>query len=171
MNPTRKIKSCISAATVTCGHSPLRRSLIGLFLTGVVLPTAFAATEKMVIEVWKGPSCECCNDWIKHIEANGLVVKGHNTGNHDIRSKLGLPVRYGSCHTARVDGYVIEGHVPAREIKRLLRERPDGIGLAVPAMPVGSPGMDGPEYRGRRDPYNVLLIRRDGGAAVYQSYR
>jgi hypothetical protein len=70
-----------------------------------------------------------------------------------------------------VAGYAIEGHVPAREIHRLLRERPDAVGLTVPAMPVGTPGMDGPEYRGRKDPYDVLLVRKDGSATVFQSYR
>ncbi len=128
-----------------------RRSFTGLLLAGVMLPKALAAPAKKLIEVWKGPSCGCCNDWIKHVEANGFSVKSYDTGNHDMRAKLGLPIRYGSCHTALIDGYVIEGHVPARDIERLLRERPNGIGLAVPAMPVGSPGMDGPEYRGRKE--------------------
>jgi hypothetical protein len=148
-----------------------RRSFTGLLLVGAILPKAFAAPNKKLIEVWKGPTCGCCIDWIKHLEANGLSVKSYDTGNHDMRAKLGLPVQYGSCHTALIDGYVIEGHVPARDIGRLLRERPDGIGLAVPAMPVGSPGMDGPEYRGRKDPYDVLLVRRDGKATVFQTYR
>jgi hypothetical protein len=75
------------------------------------------------------------------------------------------------CHTGEAAGFAIEGHVSAREIDRLLEERPDAIGLAVPAMPRGSPGMDGPVYGGVRDPYDVLLIRRDGNAVVYQSYR
>jgi hypothetical protein len=102
----------------------------------------------------------------------------HDQGNAAARKMLGLPDRYGSCHTARLSGpglpsrgYVLEGHVPAREIRRLLQERPDALGLTVPAMPVGSPGMDGPEYRGRRDPYDVLLVARDGGSRVYQPYR
>jgi hypothetical protein len=82
-----------------------------------------------------------------------------------------MPVRYGSCHTGAVEGYAIEGHVPAREIHRLLDERPDAIGLAVPAMPRGSPGMDGPAYGNAHDPYDVLLIRRDGSAAIYEPYR
>ena len=82
-----------------------------------------------------------------------------------------MPVRFGSCHTAEVDGYTIEGHVPATEIYRLLDERPDAIGLTVPAMPRGSPGMDGPQYGGVKDPYDVLLIDRGGQASVFQSYR
>jgi hypothetical protein len=82
-----------------------------------------------------------------------------------------MPVALGSCHTAKVAGYAIEGHVPAREIRRLLNERPQAIGLTVPAMPLGSPGMDGPEYGGRKTPYDVLLVLRDGSHRVYQSYR
>ena len=82
-----------------------------------------------------------------------------------------MPISYGSCHTAVIEGYVIEGHVPAREIHRLLEEKPDAIGLAVPAMPRGSPGMDGPVYGGVKDPYDVLLIEHNGEARVFQSYR
>jgi hypothetical protein len=82
-----------------------------------------------------------------------------------------MPVALGSCHTAKVEGYAVEGHVPAREIQRLLKERPDAIGLAVPAMPLGSPGMDGPEYGGRNTPYDVLLVHRDGSSRVFQAYR
>lgn len=81
-----------------------------------------------------------------------------------------MPDRYASCHTGVVQGYALEGHVPAREIKRLLRERPKAVGLAVPSMPLGAPGMDGPAYGGRRMPYNVLLIGTDGESTVYQAY-
>jgi hypothetical protein len=108
---------------------------------------------------------------VRHLEANGFRVRTFGTGNTDKRAELGMPLKYGSCHTARVAGYAIEGHVPAREIQRLLSERPAAVGLAVPAMPVGSPGMDGPEYGSRRDPYDVLLVQRDGSASVYRSYR
>jgi hypothetical protein len=88
-----------------------------------------------------------------------------------MRQKLGMPVQFGSCHTAQINGYVIEGHVPAREIKRLLAEKPKVLGLAVPAMPLGSPGMDGPEYKGKKDPYDVLLIGLNGDPSIYQSYK
>ena len=134
------------------------------------LPAAFAATPTRVA-VWKSPTCGCCHDWIAHLQSNGFSVTTHDDGNTDARVRLGMPVRFGSCHTAVVDGYAIEGHVPAREIQHLLKERPRAVGLAVPAMPVGSPGMDGPAYRGRKDPYDVLLVTRDGTSTVYQSYR
>ncbi len=153
----------------------LLRSVKGLVLalclttlSGVV--SAQTQPAKPLIEVWKSPTCGCCNDWIKHLQANGFQVKPIDQGNTAIRRELGLPLKYGSCHTAKVDGYVIEGHVPAREINRLLKEKPKALGLAVPEMPVGSPGMDGPEYRGQVDPYDVLLVRQDGSASVYQAY-
>lgn len=129
-----------------------------------------SASSPTVIEVWKTPTCGCCKDWIKHLEASGFQVQVHDAGNTAARTRLGVPEKLGSCHTALVGGYAVEGHVPAREIRRLLKERPQAIGLAVPGMPVGTPGMDGPVYGGRKDPYDVLLIRRDGSAPVYQSY-
>ena len=88
-----------------------------------------------------------------------------------MRARLGIPVRLGSCHTALAGGYAIEGHVPAREIQRLLRERPKAIGLAVPGMPIGSPGMDGPQYGPRQDPYDVLLVGVGGAVSVFHAYR
>lgn len=151
-------------------HLPVRRKVL---LACLVVPFAHAAPTpaKPVVEVWKDPNCGCCKDWIAHVEANGLSVKAHDTGNNPVRLKLGMPKSLGSCHTALVQGYVIEGHVPAREIQRLLKEKPAALGLAVPGMPVGSPGMDGPAYNGRKDPYDVLLVGRDGSSKVFQSYR
>jgi hypothetical protein len=152
---------------------PSRRQLLGTSAAGLlslIAPHAWAATGPLV-EVWKSPTCGCCHDWISHIEANGFQTRVHDQGNTDARARFGLPVRYGSCHTALIGGYVIEGHVPAREIRRLLKDKPAALGLAVPAMPVGSPGMDGPEYNGRKDPFDVLLISESGSASVYQSYR
>ncbi len=133
---------------------------------------AFAQGAKPLVEVWKSPSCGCCEDWIAHLQAEGFAVRVHDDGNDEARNRLGMPLRYGSCHTAQVGGYAVEGHVPAREIRRLLKEKPAAVvGLAVPAMPLGAPGMDGPEYGGRKDPYDVLLVRNGGAASVYQAYR
>ena len=123
-----------------------------------------------LVDVWKSPTCGCCKDWVTHLEANGFEVRTHDEGNTDARQRLGMPLRYGSCHTASIGGYAIEGHVPAREIRRLLKERPAALGLAVPAMPVGSPGMDGPAYGQRKDPYVVLLVAKDGSTTAYQHY-
>jgi hypothetical protein len=146
-----------------------RRFLLAL----AALPVASLAhaAGAPLVEVWKSPTCGCCKDWIAHLEANGFRTKVHDSGNTAMRSRLGVDVKYGSCHTALVGGYAIEGHVPAREIQRLLKERPAAIGLAVPGMPVGSPGMDGPDYGGQKDPYDVVLLRKDGTAATYQTYR
>ena len=133
-------------------------------------PAVAAAQALPVAEVWKSPTCGCCSDWIRHLEANGFRTRVFDEGSVKKRAAMGVDLRYGSCHTAVVGGYAIEGHVPAREIKRLLRERPTAIGLAVPGMPIGSPGMDGPEYGGRKDSYEVLLLTRDGRASVFQAY-
>ena len=153
--------------------TPSRRRFLGSLgavAVSVMLPPE-ASAEARTIRVWKSPTCGCCNDWITYLEANGFSVTSYNTGNSQARSDFGMPSRFGSCHTGEIDGYAIEGHVPAREIYRLLEEKPDAIGITVPAMPRGSPGMDGPIYGGVVDPYDVLLIAKDGTASVYQSYR
>ncbi|RZL64726.1 MAG: DUF411 domain-containing protein [Variovorax sp.] len=134
------------------------------------LPLVALATAPMV-EIWKDPNCGCCQDWVKHLHQNGLATTVHDEGNAAARTRLGIPAKLGSCHTGLVGGYAIEGHVPAREVKRPLKEMPRAVGLAVPGMPVGSPGMDGPAYGGQRDPYDVLLLLADGSTRVYQSYR
>jgi hypothetical protein len=149
---------------------PARRALLLGWLAAPIAGLVRAA-DRPQVEVWKSPSCGCCKDWITHLEANGFAVRTHDIGNNPVRRKLGMPVELGSCHTATVGGYVIEGHVPAADIQRLLRERPKALGLAVPGMPVGSPGMDGPEYKGRRDPYDVLLVAAGRSTTVYRSYR
>lgn len=123
-----------------------------------------------LVEIWKDPNCGCCQDWVLHLQAAGLRTRVDDVGNAAMRKRLGIDLKYGSCHTARVGGYALEGHVPAREILRLLKERPQALGLAVPGMPVGSPGMDGPVYGNRRDPYDVLLVQKDGRSRVFASY-
>lgn len=157
--------------------SPLRRRL----LTALPLLAAAVAAPRLVragaapsaatpVEVWKDPSCGCCHDWIEHMQANGFSFTIHDTGNNGVRAQLGLPQKLGSCHTALVGGYLIEGHVPASDVHALLQQKPKALGLAVPGMPVGSPGMDGPVYGNRRDPYDVLLVARDGSTRVFKSY-
>lgn len=163
--------------TSTDAQSPLARRRLLFGGTLLVLAAAARARSSLPtdpatpVQVWKSPSCGCCKDWIRHLEANGFRVSVSDAGNTDARRQLGIDIRHGSCHTALVGGYAIEGHVPAREIRRLLRERPEALGLAVPAMPIGSPGMDGPAYGPRKDPYDVLLLGKDGSARVYQTYR
>ncbi|MBE2261801.1 MAG: DUF411 domain-containing protein [Burkholderiaceae bacterium] len=133
-------------------------------------PPLFAQGPKPLVEVWKDPNCGCCKDWVMHLEASGFAVKTHDSGNDAKRASVGLARQHASCHTAVVNGYVLEGHVPASDIKRLLQERPKALGLAVPGMPVGSPGMDGPAYGGRKDPFDVLLVQADGSHRVFKSY-
>ncbi len=148
-----------------------RRRFVAAIAAACATPAFAVGNGAPLVEVWKDPSCGCCKDWVKHLEANGFAVRVFETGNTAMRSRVGLAAQFGSCHTALVGGYVVEGHVPAREIRRLLKNRPAALGLAVPGMPVGSPGMDGPEYGGRRDPYDVLLVQSSGASAVFQSYR
>lgn len=132
---------------------------------------ARAAPEPVLLKVWKSSTCGCCKDWMRHMEAHGFQVRVHDTGNTAMRERMKIPLELGSCHTAVVGRYAIEGHVPAKDLLRLIKERPDAIGLTVPGMPVGSPGMDGPDYGQRRDPYDVLLVRADGNTNVFSSYR
>lgn len=120
-----------------------------------------------VIEVFKSASCGCCGAWVEHLQANGFVTRVTNVENpSDYRERAGIPDQFGSCHTGMVQGYAIEGHVPAADIKRLLAQKPRAKGLAVPAMPLGSPGMEGP----RKDPFDVLLVQADGRTSVFKHY-
>ncbi|NPC55615.1 DUF411 domain-containing protein [Caenimonas soli] len=154
-------------------RKPSRRDFVLGAGAALLAPLAFTAHAKSAIraEVWKDPDCGCCKEWVAHLEANGFKVKVNETGNGAARTRLGIASKYGSCHTALIGGYAIEGHVPAREIHRLLKERPNAIGLAVPGMPVGSPGMDGAIYGNRKDPFSVMLLSKGGGATVYQQYQ
>lgn len=149
-----------------------RRRFVAALVPAVLgWPLAVPAADGPLVEVWKSPSCGCCEDWNAHMEANGFRVRVHDSGNTAMRASLGIPIGLGSCHTARVGGYAIEGHVPAHDVQRLLKLGPKAIGLAVPGMPVGSPGMDAEAYGGRRDPYDVLLVGADGRGSVFASYR
>lgn len=153
-------------------HSFISRCRTLLLILVVGLHAIPLQAAEAGVEVWKSPYCGCCKDWVAHLRAAGFQVTVHESGDLDgERRRLGMPERYASCHTARVSGYLLEGHVPANDIRRLLKEKPSAIGLAVPGMPVGSPGMDGSVYGGRHDPYDVLLVRGDSQAEVFASYR
>lgn len=127
-------------------------------------------SEEPSVYVAKTSGCGCCVAWIEHLESNGLPVKSENMVMGSLmqfKLQSGISAELASCHTARVGGYTIEGHVPAPEIQRLLMEQPEAIGLTVPGMPLGSPGMDqGPD----REAYDVLLLRADGSTEVYAAY-
>ena len=141
-----------------------RRTLLMGFALLQGLP-AFAATR---IHVYKNPDCGCCGEWVRHLEAAGFAVQVTEVlDTAQTRKKLGMPDKFGSCHSATADGYLLEGHGPAAEIKRLLASRPKALGLAVPGMPAGSPGM---EAGSRKDPFQVLLVDRSGGSSVFAQY-
>ena len=145
-----------------------------LFLGSAGALTMFTALPSLAVvsatevQVFKSPYCGCCGAWVEHMRAAGFAVKVAEVQSAAVeRKRLGMPDRFGSCHTATIDGYVLEGHVPATEVKRLLATKPTAIGLTVPSMPPGSPSM---EMGARKDPYQVLLIDIAGRASVYASY-
>lgn len=123
------------------------------------LPASPAALPLVVVH--KTPTCGCCGLWVEHLREAGFPVQVHDMNDlGPVKQRLGIPYGKGSCHTAEVGGYAIEGHVPAQDIRRLLDEKPDALGLVLPGMPLGSPGMEMPD--GRSQPYTVELVRRDG---------
>jgi hypothetical protein len=147
-----------------------RRNALSLALGAMALTAvpAFAAGALPMVEVYKNPSCGCCGAWVDHLKAAGFDVRVTMTEDTSpVRQKYGLPDRFGSCHTAVVAGYVVEGHVPAGDVKKLLAMKPVAVGIAVPGMPVGSPGM---EMGSRKDSYQVLLVDKNGRERVFSSY-
>ncbi len=142
-------------------------SIKRLLITAALLLVHGITLAGGALTVYKSPTCGCCNDWVKHLQANGMNVTSHNTDNMDqVKAALGIKPGLASCHTAEVEGYVIEGHVPAHEIERLLSEKPDIAGLAVPGMPMGAPGMEGAS----KDSYEVLMFDAQGNSSVYATY-
>ena len=145
-------------------------SLMALLLSGIALSAGAmlllqrpSAAEADIL-VYKSPTCGCCNAWVDHLRANGFKVSVQDRLDMaPIKGENGVPLRLQSCHTAQLGGYVIEGHVPAGDILRLLREKLPVKGLTVPGMPMGSPGMQGPAS----DPYEVLAFQPDGRTSVF----
>lgn len=149
--------------------SKRRLVLKGILVGGVgsATPLLFAQPAAR-IKVYKSQGCGCCEAWIDHLKTNGFAVEAKNVPSPgDYREIGGIPKELGSCHTGVIRGYAIEGHVPAADIKRLLRDRPVAKGLAVPAMPAGSPGMEA----SRRDAYDVFLVQSNGARSVYAHYK
>lgn len=129
---------------------------------------AFAGEDSLTIEVYKSPSCGCCGDWVDHLKENGFEVDVTNTNDmNQIKRDAGLTPQLSSCHTAFIGDYVIEGHVPATDIQRLMETTPQAHGLTVPGMPIGSPGM---EMGDRQDAYQVLLFNEAGQTRVFTEY-
>lgn len=142
-----------------------RRQLLAALGAAAVAPAQTAVAAPPAVAVWKTPTCGCCGAWVKHLEASGFTTQVTvQTDLEPIKARYGVPARLASCHTAVVEGFVIEGHVPAGDIQRLLRERPPGVrGLVVPGMPAGSPGMEGPVS----ERYATLALAADGTTRVF----
>jgi hypothetical protein len=142
-----------------------------LLLTVLLLLGAAAlAHAGAEVHVYRAEGCDCCGKWAEHLRSSGFKVRLHNLSSgrlSRLKTEAGVGDQYASCHTAKVEGYVIEGHVPAADVERLLRERPDAVGLSVPGMPIGSPGMEAGDTK---EPYEVLLLKRDGSAETYTKH-
>lgn len=153
------LPTLLCAATLAaCGQST----------TVVATQTATDAALPLVL-VHKSPACGCCEAWIDHMKEAGFPVEVRDVDNLDaIKGRVGVPYAKGSCHTAEVAGYFVEGHVPAADVKRLLAERPVAKGLTVPGMPAGSPGMEVPD--GTVQPYDVELVAEDGTTSVFSRH-
>lgn len=144
----------------------MKKSIIHFVMLLMIAMPHFAAASELV-EVYKNPSCGCCGKWVEHMQKAGFTVRVHEvTDLAPIREKLGMPERYASCHTARVGGYLVEGHVPAADVKRLLKEKPKAIGIAVPGMPPGSPGMESPHPVA----YNTLLVHSASESTIFAKH-
>ena len=142
------------------------RNTVGVLIISILLVATVPAAGPQVT-VFKTRTCSCCSKWVEHLKANGFEVKVQEVDSTaEYQKKYGVPRQLMSCHTAVVNGYAIEGHVPAREIQRLLKEQPKAKGLAVPGMPFGSPGMEA----SRSEAYSVMVFDAEGHATVYQSY-
>lgn len=142
---------------------------IAILLATLTLGTAGAslAQTAVTVDLYKSPYCGCCGKWAEHVTKAGFTVKIHEVDDvPGTRKKLGMPEKLGSCHTAKVGNYLLEGHVPAEDIRRLLKEKPKALGLAVPGMPAGSPGMDIPNSPA----YETLLVQNDGSTRVFAKH-
>lgn len=150
---------------------PSRRRMVGGLLALATLPVSAVARAQTRAEVWRDPDCGCCGGWIAHLREAGFGVTDNRVRELDqVRRRLGMPEDLLSCHVARIDGYLIEGHVPAAAIRRLLAERPARLrGIAVPGMPIGSPGMEVP---GQADEiYDVIAFDSARGRWPFMRFR
>ena len=143
--------------------------VVSAFFVGAVATLAGQQQARPTVDVYKSATCGCCSKWAEHLQADGFTVRTTNREDlADLKAKQGVPRRVQSCHMAVVNRYVVEGHVSAADIQRLLKERPAIVGLAVPVMPIGSPGMEVPGRRAQ--PYDVLGFDRDGHTTVFASH-
>jgi hypothetical protein len=142
---------------------------IAVVATVSVAAATFAQKPAPTVQVYKSPTCGCCANWVKHLQQHGFVTRVTDSNDvASIKAQRGVPARVQSCHTAVVDGYVLEGHVPAADVQRLLKERPAIVGLAVPGMPIGSPGMEVPGQKPQA--YDVVAFDKQGQTRTYASH-
>ena len=149
----------------------MRHIYLAPLLTALVFSTAPAQAQRpaSTVQVYKSPTCGCCANWVKHLQQHGFRTQVTETDDvAAIKAQHRIPARAQSCHTVVVDGYVIEGHVPAADVQRLLKERPAVVGLAVPGMPIGSPGMEVPNVKPQA--YDVLMFDKQGQLKVFASH-
>jgi hypothetical protein len=145
-----------------------RKQFLGTLVTAPLAAWALRAAPAPHVQVYKDPSCSCCAKWVEHLKQHGFTVSIETVPDTSVyRKKFGIPDNMASCHTGLIEGYALEGHVPAPEIQRVLKERPKAKGLAVPGMPLGSPGM---EVGTTQQPYSVMLVDAQGKGSVYQRY-
>jgi hypothetical protein len=163
--------SLVGAGAAFYAAGPGARSEASIATTAAAEAAALPAPDPSlpVVQVWKSPTCGCCTGWVEHMRKAGFQVEVKDLVDLTaIKAERGVATEHQSCHTGLVDGYTIEGHVPAEDIKRMLAERPQITGLAAPGMPVGSPGM---EMGAQRDAYDVLAFTRGGQTTVWASHR
>jgi len=150
---------CMDRLQIDFHYGQTRRSVLGLVAAALLVPRSSAFAQTSNILVHKDPDCGCCTGWVRHLRDAGFAVTVEETTDlQPVRKRFGVPADLAACHTAEVDGYVLEGHVPAAAVRRLLEKRPTAIGLAVPGMPAGSPGMEG----GVPQRYDVVLFGATG---------
>jgi len=167
-------------ASIACGAAGLGALLLSACAREPEVSNATASTQEVAVTaataaatpliiVHKTPTCGCCSLWVEHVQRAGFTVEVRDTDDlHQVKTRLGVPLGKGSCHTAEVDGYLVEGHVPADDIRQLLAERPKARGLVLPGMPLGSPGMEMPD--GRVQPYTVEIVAEDGTVSPFRRH-
>jgi hypothetical protein len=162
------LKDCETSMAIT--RDPIDRRLFIASLIGLAVVPITACAEPAPLRVFKSPTCGCCSKWVKYLRKNGFIISTKDVSDEQlkkIKDILGIPLKYRSCHTGIMDKYWVEGHVPASDLKKLISSRPYAQGLAVPNMPIGSPGM---EMGSRKDPFDTLLVIKNNKDMVFTQH-
>jgi hypothetical protein len=162
--------SILLPGAVSSDQESYMRRFAAVICAALFACSSFASAQSTaLVDVYKSPTCGCCSKWIDHLRASGFSVRSVDVADVDrIKDSRGVPRQVRSCHMAIVGGYVVEGHVPAADVKRLLKERPAIVGIAVPGMPIGSPGMEVPGVKAQA--YDVVAFMRDGSTRVFAKH-